>query len=75
MTTEAAIVETATAAVSAYLRAWNEPDPAERATLVAAAWSEDGELIDPPFAVQGYEAILGAMAGGTSSTRATGSGG
>jgi hypothetical protein len=63
MTTEAATIETAAAAVSAYLHAWNEPDGAKRASLIAGVWAEDGELIDPPFAVQGHEAILGAMGG------------
>ncbi len=63
MTTEAATTETAAAAVRAYLEAWNEPDAAKRAPMIAAVWAEDGQLIDPPFAVQGHEAILGAMGG------------
>lgn len=63
MTTEAATIETATAAVHAYLEAWNEPDAAKRAPMIAAVWAEDGQLIDPPFSVQGHEAILGAMSG------------
>jgi len=63
MTTEAATTETATAAVAAYLEAWNEPDAAKRAPLIEAVWAADGQLIDPPFAVQGQAAIVEAMSG------------
>lgn len=63
MTTEPATIEAAAAVVSAYLAAWNEPEAARRAPMIAAVWADDGRLIDPPFAVQGHEAILGAMSG------------
>jgi diadenosine tetraphosphatase ApaH/serine/threonine PP2A family protein phosphatase len=50
-----------TTTVDAYLSAYGEPDPARRAELIAAAWAEDGELIDPPLTGEGHDGI-GAMA-------------
>ena len=50
-----------TVTVDAYLSAYGEPDPARRAELIAAAWAEDGELIDPPLTGEGHDGI-GAMA-------------
>lgn len=63
MTTATATTEAAAAVVTAYLEAWNEPDGAKRGPLIAAVWSSDGQLIDPPFAAEGHEAILQAMGG------------
>jgi len=43
--------------IDTYLAAWNEPDPARRAELVAQVWSADGQLIDPPLAASGHDGI------------------
>jgi len=51
------------AAVTRYLAVWNETDPEQRLTLIEAAWAPDGQLTDPPFAVEGYEGIQQATAG------------
>ncbi len=46
-----------TATVDTYLAAWNARDPARRAELIAEVWSEAGQLIDPPLAAEGRQAI------------------
>ena len=46
-----------TATVDTYLAAWNARDPARRAELIAEVWSEEGQLIDPPLAAKGRQAI------------------
>ncbi len=46
-----------TATVDTYLAAWNARDPARRAELIAEVWSEEGQLIDPPLAAEGRQAI------------------
>ena len=50
-----------TVTVDAYLSAYGEPDPARRRELIAGAWAEDGELVDPPLTGEGHDGI-GAMA-------------
>ena len=45
--------------IDIYLSAWSERDPAARAGLVARAWAADGELVDPPMAATGHDAISG----------------
>ena len=47
--------------VDTHLAAYAEPDAANRAPLVAQVWSDEGQLIDPPFDGLGHEAIA-AMA-------------
>jgi hypothetical protein len=47
--------------VDTHLAAYCEPDPAKRATLVAAVWAPDGRLLDPPFDGEGHDGIA-AMA-------------
>ena len=49
--------------VAANLAAWNEPDEAKRAPMIERTWAPDGQLTDPPFAVEGHAGILGAMSG------------
>ena len=46
-----------TSTIDSYLAAWNEPDPARRAELVARVWAPDGRLIDPPLAAEGHVGI------------------
>jgi hypothetical protein len=40
--------------IDTYLAGYCEPDPDARATLIAAAWAPDGELLDPPLAGRGH---------------------
>ncbi len=40
-----------------YLATWNEPDAAQRHSLVAALWSPDGRYADPLMSGQGHEGI------------------
>ncbi len=49
--------------IDTHLTAWTEPDAQRRAELVARVWSEDGRLVDPPFAGEGHAGIseMGAM--------------
>ncbi len=46
-----------TAIVDGYLAAWNEPDAARRAELIAQVWAEDGRLVDPPLTGDGHGGI------------------
>jgi hypothetical protein len=46
-----------TSTVDTHLEGYGEPDPARRARLVAAAWAQDGELIDPPLTAAGHTGI------------------
>jgi len=48
------------AAVDAYIAAWNSPDPAERARLLAGAVADDFEFHGPTGTFRGREA-LGAL--------------
>ena len=45
-----------TTTVDDRLAAYGEPDPARRAELVAVAWAEDGQLVDPPLTAPGTTA-------------------
>lgn len=45
------------AAVDAYIAAWNSPDPAERARLLARAVSDDFEFHGPTGTFRGREAL------------------
>lgn len=47
--------------VDTYLTAYGEPDRDQRATLIASAFAEHGELIDPPLTGAGHDGIA-AMA-------------
>ena len=49
-------------AVSFYIAAWNETDPARRGALVARAWDEGGAYLDGHREAEGHEAIA-AMIG------------
>jgi hypothetical protein len=46
--------------VDRYLDGLNETDPGRRADLVAAAWTEHGQFLDPLLEAEGHEA-LGTM--------------
>lgn len=50
-------VDAMTAAIDAHLVAYGEPDARRRAEMVAAVWSADGELIDPPMDGRGHDGI------------------
>jgi hypothetical protein len=50
-----------TTVVDKHLAGYCEPDAARRTELIAAAWAEDGSLIDPPFDGTGRDGIA-AMA-------------
>jgi hypothetical protein len=47
------------ATIDTYLEAYAEPDAAKRDDLVARAWAENGELLDPPLDAAGRTAISG----------------
>lgn len=49
--------------LSAWDRAWNEPDPAERRRLLDEALTPDAELLDPTVAVRGRDAIAERIGG------------
>jgi len=51
------ITDEITRIVDLHLAGYCEPDAAKRAELVAAAWSADGTLMDPPFEGTGHAAI------------------
>lgn len=44
--------------VDTWLVAYAEPDAARRAELVAQVWAPDGELVDPPLAGAGHDALV-----------------
>ena len=46
-----------TTVADTYLAAYNERDADRRAQLIAAAFSEDGRLVDPPVDGQGHDGI------------------
>lgn len=56
MTDTTAPTETATL-VDIHLAAYAEPDRARRTELLAQAWADDGQLLDPPFEGTGTGAI------------------
>lgn len=49
--------------IAAYGRAWNEPDAGIRQELMDAAWSEDGELVEPRGRFEGRHVIAERIAG------------
>lgn len=53
-----------TATVDGYLAAYGEPDPVRRAELIAAAFTADARLVDPPARGEGHDGIgfLGDLA-------------
>jgi hypothetical protein len=53
MTDTTTTPETATAVVDAYIAMWNEEDPAARAALIAEAWTDDAEYLDPLLEASG----------------------
>ena len=46
-----------TTAVDGYLAAYGEPDATRRAELIAAAFTADARLVDPPATGEGHEGI------------------
>jgi hypothetical protein len=46
-----------TITVDGYLAAYGEPDGARRAKLIAAAFTEDARLVDPPATGEGHDGI------------------
>lgn len=58
-----AMTDTTTTTVDTYLAAWNEEDPAARAQLAAAAWSDDGRYVDPMFEATGHAGFSDLAAG------------
>jgi len=55
-TTDSTTTDSTTTA-DRYLAALNEPDPALRRELIAAAWSPLGSLTDPPAGATGHEGV------------------
>jgi hypothetical protein len=53
----------ATETVAAYGAAWNEPDDAARAALLASAWSDDGTYEDPTGRADGRAALVAHIGG------------
>lgn len=49
-----------TTTVDTYLSAYTDPDTERRAALIAAAWTEDGRLVDPPLTGEGHDGISAA---------------
>jgi hypothetical protein len=45
--------------IDTYLAAWNETDATTRAALIANAWADDAQLVDPPAAGAGADGISG----------------
>ncbi len=45
-----------------YVSAFNEPDPAVRATMLEACWAEDGRLVSKSREVRGRAALADFMA-------------
>jgi hypothetical protein len=58
---EGAVMSDITTVVDKHLAGYCEPDPDVRNELIAAAWAEEGSLIDPPFDGTGRDGIA-AMA-------------
>ncbi len=46
-----------------YIEAWNEPDAARRGRLIAQAWAEDAQYLDPMMAGEGHGGIDAMIAG------------
>ena len=57
MTTSSSTIENA---VDGHLAAYTESDVARRADLIAAAWTADGKLVDPPLQGVGHDGICAA---------------
>ena len=49
--------------LAAYDAAWNEPDAAKRAQLLARSLTEDAELVEPSGRFQGRESVNERIAG------------
>jgi hypothetical protein len=45
--------DTTTAVIDAYISMWNEEDPDRRAALIAEAWTDDADYLDPLLEAQG----------------------
>lgn len=45
------------AVVDAYFSMWNEPDPHQRASVIARAWSPTGQYVDPILEATGHTAL------------------
>ena len=58
-----AAVPTPEATLAGYLAAWNEPDPAARMRLLAAAWAEGGAYTDPTVELTGRAALDAYISG------------
>ncbi len=54
--------------IDGYIAAWNEPDAARRAPLLAQCWAEAGAYTDPQSDVVGREALSTVIGGFHSSS-------
>ena len=52
-----------TSTVNAYVAMWNETDPAKRAEVIRAAWTDDGHYIDPLMESQGHDGLSSMIDG------------
>lgn len=43
--------------LGAYVALWSEPDPARRAGLLQACWTEDSEIVGPQYRFKGMQAV------------------
>ena len=43
--------------VDAYVAMWNEKDPAKRADVIRAAWTDEGHYVDPLMESKGHEGL------------------
>lgn len=50
--------DTARASLENYFKAWNEPDQAKRATLLAKTWAENGTYTDPTAHADGRDGLV-----------------
>lgn len=50
-----------TATIDRHLEGYAEPDADRRRRLLADAWADDGQLLDPPFEATGIDGIAGLV--------------
>ena len=48
---------TLTNCIDLYIDMWNEEDADKRATLIAAAWTDDASYVDPLLTADGYDGL------------------
>ena len=51
------MTETLTSCIDLYIDMWNEEDAARRASLIAAAWTEDASYVDPLLEADGHAGL------------------